>query len=394
VLAASAAILLFGTVFYLFRPQPVSVDLVSATRGPMSVTVLSEGKTRVADHYEVVAPLGGRLLRVAIKAGDVVVANRTLIAAIEPPQPQFNDIRSRASLEAKVHAAEALYALAEAEIEHAQARHTFALADLIRSRSLTARGATSARSLEQAELEVKTQRAALNVAEKTRVQRQYELESANAALIDPSATTGASGQTCIEVRSPVDGRVLNVLRESETIVAPGMALVEIGDPARLEVVLEMLSEDAVKVREGAAAALEGWGGERLQARVQRIEPFGYTKISALGIEEQRVRVRLDFLDPPQAWRSLGHGYRVSARIVTWEKADVTRVAAGALFREGNRWAVYTVVNSAAQMRHVVVGHMNGLEAEVLEGLSPGNQVILHPSDRISTGVPVTARPSQ
>jgi HlyD family secretion protein len=379
-------------LLYLFRPEPVPVDVAVAKRGPMSVTVLSEGKTRVADHYEVVAPLGGRLLRIAIKAGDEVVANKTLIAAIEPPQPQFNDARSRASLEAKVRAAEALYALAEAEIEHAQARYAFALADLTRSRSLTARGATSARSLEQAELEVKTQRAALNVAEKTRAQRRFELESANAALIGPSVAAGASDQGCVEVRSPVDGRVLNVVRESETIVAPGMALVEIGDPARLEVVLEMLSEDAVKVREGASAILEGWGGEELQARVRRIEPFGYTKISALGIEEQRVRVRLDFLDPPQAWRTLGHGYRVSARIVTWEGADVLRVAAGALFRNGNVWAVYAVAGSTAQLRHVVVGHLNGLEAEVSEGLSPGEQVILHPSDRIATGVPVAPRP--
>jgi HlyD family secretion protein len=369
----------------------VPVDVAVAIIGPMSVTVLSEGKTRVADHYEVVAPLGGRLLRIDIKAGDEVVANKTLIATIEPPQPQFNDVRSRASLAAKVRAAEALYALAEAEIEHAQARYTFALADLARSRSLTARGATSARSLEQAELEVKTQHAALNVAEKTRTQRRFELESASAALIGPSATPGGGDKSCIEVRSPVDGRVLNVVRESEMIVAPGIALVEIGDPARLEVVLEMLSEDAVKVREGAPAILEGWGGEHLQARVRRIEPFGYTKISALGIEEQRVRVRLDFLDPPQAWRTLGHGYRVSARIVTWEEANVLRLAAGALFRDGNAWAVYAVAGSTAQLRHVVVGHLNGLEAEVLEGLSPGEQVILHPSDRIATGTPVAPR---
>jgi HlyD family secretion protein len=182
-----------------------------------------------------------------------------------------------------------------------------------------------------------------------------------------------------------------VLKESETIVTPGMPILKIGDVRSLEVVLEMLSENAVKVREGASAVLDGWGGKQLNARVRRVEPFGFTKVSALGIEEQRVKVYLDFVDEPTEWQSLGDGYRITAHIVIWEGDNVLKLPIGALFRDGNRWAAFVAGDERAQLQHVGVGRVNNNEAEVLNGLREGTMVILNPSDRVTNGALVRPR---
>jgi HlyD family secretion protein len=387
----TAPVVLVGVLAVLFAPEPITVESSRVTRGPMTVTVASEGKTRVKDLYEVAAPLGGRLLRIAIRAGDKVVANDTLIGTIEPPQPQFHDARSRAELEAKARAAEALHALAEADLVRAQADLEFARAEVVRKKNLSTTGAESQRSYEQAERDLKIRDAALVVAEKTIKQRKSEMESAKASLMTPGHNGRGETEAWIEIRSPVSGRVLNVLKESETIVAAGMPLIQVGDPAKLEVMLEMLSEDAVKVREGASARLEGWGGERLNGRVRRVEPFGFTKVSALGVEEQRVRVLLDFTDPVEAWRALGHGYRINAKIVIWEGANVVKLPIGALFRHGSNWATYVVRGGITELRMLTVGHLNDTEAEILNGVTEGEIVILHPSDRVTAGIPVRAR---
>ncbi|HME21882.1 MAG TPA: HlyD family efflux transporter periplasmic adaptor subunit [Acetobacteraceae bacterium] len=388
----AALLLLLGLLAVLFAPDAQPVDLASAAFGDMAVTVSSEGMTRVKENYEITAPVAGRLLRVTLKAGDHVVANKTVVALIEPPPPQFHDVRSQAELEAKTRAAESALAQARAELERTQAQLGFAEADVSRYKGLAAQGAEPRRAMEQYTLEAQTRRSAVEMAQKAVEQKRSELEQIAASLIGPdSAGEAAAGPHRIEVFSPVSGEVLNTQRVSETVIAPGQTIMSVGNPAQIEVMLEMLSEDAVKVHEGASAMLDGWGGTPLHMRVRRIEPFGYTKISALGIEEQRVHVLLDFTDPPEARAALGHGYRVTGKIPIWEGKRVLKLPMGALFRDGARWAVYAVEDGKAHLRHVQIGHLNDTEAEVLAGMAEGDQVVLHPSDRIADGTPVRPR---
>lgn len=390
--AIGAAALLIGLLVVLFSPDPIAVDVARAGHGPMVVTVSSEGKTRVKEQYEVDAPLAGRLLRLNLKAGDKVVAGETIIGIINPPQPQFHDSRLKTELEAKAHAAKAAHAVALADLERVKADFEFAKREQDRNNALSKIGAVSERILQQSERDAKVREAALLVAENIVKQRASELESAKASLVAPNVIDEPLvAPPSVEVRAPVSGRVLNVLRENESIVSPGMPLIQLGDVTKLEVMLEMLSEDSVKVHEAASAKLEGWGGEQLNARVRRVEPFGFTKISALGIEEQRVRVLLDFTDSPETWQMLGHGYRVNAKIVVWKDDNVLKVPIGALFRDGNRWATYVIFNNSAQLRHLEVGHLTETDAEILDGLADGAQVILHPSDRITSGIPIKVR---
>jgi HlyD family secretion protein len=387
----AAIVLVLGLLVVLFSPDPQLVDLAGAARGDMAVTVSSEGKTRVKEEYAITAPVAGRLLRVLLKAGDQVLANQTLIATIEPPPPQFNDVRSQAEIEAKVRAAESALAQARVELERARAQLEFADADVVRYKDLAARGVTPGRTMEQYTLEADVRRKAFQIAQRAVDQKTSELEQITASLMGPSGGQKTDQQRPIEVRSPINGRVLNVLQESETVVQPGQTILTMGDPAQIEVMLEMLSEDAVKVHKGDIGTLEGWGGAPLHMRVRRIEPYGYTKISALGIEEQRVHVLLDFTDPPEQWTTLGHGYRVVGKIQIWDGKQVLKLPMGALFRDGARWAVYKVVDGTARLQHVELGHLTDTEAEVLGGVAEGDQVILHPSDRIADGVPVRPR---
>ncbi|GAC1336978.1 MAG: HlyD family efflux transporter periplasmic adaptor subunit [Acetobacteraceae bacterium] len=383
---------LFGLVVLLailFGPEPQPVDLASAVPGDVVVTVTSEGKTRVRQQYDITAPLAGRLRRVTLKAGDAVVANDTVVAMIDPPTPQFNDVRSQAELVAKVRAAESSLAQAQADLVRARSQLDFAEADVTRYRDLVAQGVTAKRSFAQYTMEADTRRAGLDVATKLVEQRKAELDQVHALQLGPAA--GGQPMPPVQVRSPVSGSVLDVTRESETVVSPSQPILTIGDTADIEIVLEMLSEDAVKVQEGMRAILDGWGGAPLNARVRRVEPFSYTKVSALGIEEQRVHVLLDFTDPADRWRAMGHGYRVTGRIVTWEGKGVLTLPMGALFRDGSQWSVYALEDHVARLRHVTLGHLNQTEAEVLGGIEPGTEVILHPNDRIAEGVPVRPR---
>lgn len=372
----------------LLAPVPLETNLAQAKRGPMTVTVSGEGWTRVKDEYEVAAPIGGRLLRSAFKAGDPVKAGQ-VVAVIEPPQPQFHDFRSQEELQGKAKAAEALHSLAVADLERTRAEHEYAKRKLDRSRVLTDKNVVSTGNLDEAERDARTREAAVFVAENVLKQRVAELEAAKAALAAPRLNEPPKvAQPPVEVVSPVSGRVLLVMRESETIVTPGMPIMKIGDITKLEVMLEMLSENAVKAREGAPAVLDGWGGKQLNARVRRIEPFGYTKISALGIEEQRVKVLLDFTDAPSEWQMLGTGFRMTAHIVTWQAKDVLKIPVSALFRDGNRWAAFVVSDHRAHLQHLAVGHINDTEAEILSGLTEKAEVILNPSDRITDGAVV------
>ncbi len=385
---------LFGLVLLLgvlFGPEAQPVDTAAAEPATVVVTVSSEGKTRVKEEYDVGAPVAGYLRRVTLKAGDAVVANQTVIATIEPPAPQFNDMRSQAELTAKLQAAESSLAQAQADLLRAKSQLDFAERDVVRYRDLAAAGVTAQRSMSQYLMAQDTQRSAMTVAEKVVEQRQAELDAAKAQLLGPNGTGSPPASPPVTVLAPVTGRVLDVQHESAGVVPVGQQIVSVGDVKNIEIMLEMLSEDAVKVRAGMDATVEGWGGSPLNARVRLVEPYSYTKISALGIEEQRVHVLLDFTDPPEKWRAIGHGYRVNGKVIIWKGDGVLTLPMGALFRDGTQWAVYTIEDHVARLRHVELGHLNETQAEVLGGINRGTEVILHPNDRVSDGIPVRPR---
>lgn len=380
-------------IVYSFWPRPVPVDVGQVSRGPMQVTVDEDGETRVRDVYVLSAPLSGRLLRIENEVGDEVVAGETRLATFQPRDPSLLDVRSLSEGLAVVKAAEAARALAEAELDQRKAELAFAISDLERAERLHKRGNISERSLDAAELEVEIQRAAVKSAEAALGVKTYELENARASLITPGADLSGAGEEgcCIDVFAPVSGQVLRVIRESESIVLAADPILEIGNPRDLEVVVDLLSTDAVRVEAGDPVLIDDWGGEPLQGKVRRVEPYGFTKVSALGIEEQRVNVIIDFTEPPEKWLRLGHGFRVEASIVIWQRPDVLRVPVGALFRGAEGWAVFAIEDGRAVRRAVEIGQLNSSVAEVLSGLEEGEAVVLHPSDRIADGVRVADR---
>jgi HlyD family secretion protein len=381
---------------WLFWPKAVAVDFATAARGPLQVTVSDEGETRVKNVFVVSAPVPGLMRRVALKAGDAVEAGKTVVARIEPSDPSFLDVRSAAESRAAVQAAEAAEKLAVATVERAAAELEFANAELKRYQGLVERKVVSANDFDAAERRARTATAALAEARAALRVRESELTQARARLINPAMAQRRRGADCdcVDVYSPVSGSVLRVLQESEAVVAPGAALVEIGNPQELEIVVDLLSSDAVRVEPGQRVFIEAWGGgERLNGTVRRVEPFGFTKVSALGIEEQRVNVIIAFSDPPERWRRLGHGYRVEPRIILAEGDNVLKVPRSALFRDGNQWAVFVDDEGKATLRQIELGLENGLEAEIRTGLNEGERVVLQPSDRVSDGVRVTERRS-
>lgn len=381
-------------VLWLFWPRAVPVDFATAARGPLQVSVSDEGETRVKDVFVVSAPVPGLMRRIALEAGDPVVANETVAARIEPSDPAFLDLRTEAEARAAVKAAEAAQRLAVASVTRAEAELDFARAELARYRGLAERDTISANDLDAAERRARTSAAALEEARAALRVRESELAQARARLMAPGlARRQRSAECdCVDVLSPVSGRVLRVLKESEGVVASGEPLLEVGNPGELEIVADLLSTDAVRVQPGQRVLVEAWGGgEPLEGRVRRVEPFGFTKVSALGIEEQRVNVVMDFTDPPGRWQRLGHGYRVEPRIVLAEKADALKVPRAALFRDGGKWAVFVRDGGRATLRHVQLGLENGLEAEIVEGLAEGDEVVLQPGDRVSDGTRVRSR---
>ncbi len=382
-------------LYYALRPSAAPVDIAVVGRGPLTVTVGDDGKTRIKDVYVVSAPITGRLLRSLLEIGDPVEKHKTTVAAIEPSPPGLLDLRSQSELQAQIEASRAAVDLARAEIEQIKAELEFAEKELKRAQSLSARDIVSERALERARTDVETRRAALTRAQAYLKVRQRELESITARTIGPEGSGVAHyGQTCcFTVTSPVSGRVLAVHRKSEQIVAQGTPLVEIGDPGNLEIVVDLLSADAVRVKEGAQATVSAWGGPDLAATVARIEPAGFTKVSALGIEEQRVRVLLDLKAQPDAEISkrLGHGYRVYVRIVIHHIDNALLVPLGALFRHKDAWAVYLDKSGVAELRTLEIGYRDAVHAEVRSGLEDGDRIVLHPSDRVTDGARITPR---
>lgn len=386
---AGAGLILLVLLVYAFWPRPVLVDLAAAARGPMTVTVRDEGRTRVRDVYVVSAPVAGRLLRVERESGDAVEAGET-VARLLPSQPALLDARSESEARAAVRSAEAALSFASAEATSALAALNFAQAEFNRIEALHEGGVASQGALDRVRLDYRRAQAAYNTAQAGVRMREAELEAAQARL-QPDHVDGEN--EVVEIEAPASGLVLQVLQESESPVAAGAPLMEIGNPADLEIVVELLSTDAVRVSEGAAALITDWGdgAAPLRGRVRRVEPYGFLKISALGVEEQRVNVIVDLVDPQEEWRRLGHGFRVEAAIETWSGDDVLQVPVPALFRHEGEWALFTVEGGRARLTPVEVGHDNGEVAEILSGLSGGETVVLYPGETVSDGAAVEAR---
>ncbi len=375
-----------------FMPRPVMVDLVDVRPGPLVVTLDEEGETRVHDVYSLSAPVAGRVQRIDWHVGDLVTANETVLAQIEPGDPSFLDPRSEAQARAAIQAAEAARDLAAAAVKDAEAQYEFARSEYARMQELIVEGSVSKRDLDSAERDFKARRAGLDTARAALQVRNYELELARAQLVSPLQTRAPRANCeCIPIRSPVSGRILQIADRSERVVREGDMLMQIGDPKDLEIVVDYLSIDAVKIESGQRVIIDNWGGEGpLEGRVRIVEPFGFLKISALGIEEQRVNVIIDFANDA-GWERLGHGYQVESRVVLWEADDVLSVPLTALFRDGDSWALFVEENGRAKLRHVQAGRRNGVIAEIREGLEEGDKVVAHPSDRVADGVRIASR---
>lgn len=388
---ALAALIALGLAL-AFRPQPVAVDTAKVARGTLVVTVEDEGRTRVHDIYTLSAPVTGRMRRVEVHVGDPVTKLETVLAEIEPIDPAFLDPRSEAQARADVRSAESAQKLARAEVEQAQAELDFAHREVDRARDLIQQGSISQRDLDQAERSYRTRRAALATAQAALDRSAYQLERARAQLVSPAERHREGAEcACVALRSPVDGQVLQLLQQSEGVVEAGAPVIEVGDARDLEIAVDLLSSDAVKVQAGQRVIIDGWGGDHpLEGRVRLVEPFGFTKVSALGIEEQRVNVIIDIVSPRDEWSRLAHGYQVDARIVLAERKDVLKVPLTALFRDGTEWAVFVDESGRAKLTHVKLGESNGIEAEVAD-LAEDERIVLHPSDRVREGVRIGAR---
>ena len=384
-----------GGLVYAFWPKPVPADLAVIEAGVLEVTVDDDAVTRIRDIYTVSSPITGAVLRSPRDVGDIVHADETLLAVIEPVAPTLLDTRSRRELEAAASAAEAAVRLAEARVRQAGSALDFMESELVRIAELARRNVASQRDLEKARLDAATAEAELASAEATLEVRRRELESARARLIEPTATRSSEADAdtcCVLLRAPVDGKVLRLMVESEQTVQAGTPLIEIGDTDDLEIVAELLSRDAVRVLPGAEARIDGWGGATsFNAVVDYVEPAAFTKVSALGIEEQRVRTVLRFVDGEAARTALGHDFRVIVRISVYRNEAAILVPLSALFRRGDAWAVFVVEEGVARLREIEIGERNIREAEVASGLEPGEQVILHAGDSVAEGVEIVAR---
>jgi HlyD family secretion protein len=387
---ALIAVALSLLVFWALQPSPVLVDIASAQRGSLIVTVDDEGETRVRDRYVVSAPVPGRMRRIELEPGDVVKARTTVLAMFEPADPGLLDARTRAEIEARVQAAESAVGSARAEQKRLVADLEYGQKELGRYRELAEAGLTPRDRLEAVERQVRTLEEALGAAEFAVRTAEYQLEVARASLLQGRG----KGGPLIRLTSPIDGVVLRRLKESEAVVATGQPLIEVGNLAQLEIVADFLSTAAVRVRAGQKVLVEQWGGDKpLAARVRRVEPSGFMKISALGVEEQRVNVIVDFEGPSEHWQKLGDGYRVEVRVIVSEREDVVKVPTSSLFRHNGGWALFAVVNGIAVRRSVEIGEQNGLDAEIVSGIDAGDQVIVFPSDDVLDGVMVAPRAS-
>jgi HlyD family secretion protein len=367
-------------------PRAIEIDAAKVERGPMQVTIDEEGETRVRDRFVVSAPVMGRVERIELEPGDSVVRGKTVVARLTPAAAPLIDPRVQAELTAAVDAARAAVGQAQADRARAVAALARAQSTLRRLETLLKAGAISGDELEAAQTAFKNAEAAVRASEFTVARTEYELQLARARL-KPSSGGGRT----VDVVAPVDGVVLKRVRESASVVPVGDPLLEIGDPRNLEIVSDLLSTDAVRVSPGDEVSIEQWGGNQpLEGRVRRVEPSGFMKVSALGVEEQRVNVIIDFADEGESAR-IGDGYRVEVRIVIWRDPAALKVPVGSLFRRGEDWATFLVDNRRARLQPVQLGQRNDREGQVLKGLSEGQTVVLFPPDTLRDGARVVFR---
>lgn len=388
--SSAIGVLVLGGLAWSFWPRPVTVEIAPVTRGPMSVEVSDEGRTRVREIYQISAPVMGQLLRVDVHAGDEVKEGVSKVAELLPISPGFNDVRTRTQIESTVRSAAAARSLAAAEVTRAEARLAYATSDLARANALIKTNVIPRADFERTQLAHATATAELATAKANVQAKQSDLDAARALLIDPTAiSTRQLRRTGIPIVAPVSGRVLRVLHESESVVAAGSPILEVGDPTDVEIVADFISEDAVKIQGGDNAIITDWGGAKnLHALVRRVEPSGFTKISALGVEEQRVNVLLDFTESANDIAPITDGFRVIVHVIVWHRPDVLRVPITAMFRHGNGWAVFVVRDGRAMLVPIDVGMTSDEMGQVLKGLGPDDRVVLHPSDRVEDGTPV------
>lgn len=389
VITWSVGLGLLAFIGYGLQPKPIEVELVSLSRGPLTVHVTEEGKTRVRNRYVVAAPTSGQMRRVTLRAGDEVKAGETILTTIEPGVSPLLDPRAKAQAEARVQVTEAAKMQAAQSLSMAKTNEKFARTNWERVKNLIEKGSISDTDRDSAERDAAMREQEVRAAEFAQKIAEFELQQAKAALLQMESPTSAN---VIEVRSPVGGKVLKVMQESAMVIAAGTSIIEIGDPADLEIEAEILSRDAIAIQPGATVSVEQWGGaEALEARVRRIEPAAFTKVSALGVEEQRVIVLSDLVNPPEAAKMLGDRYRVEVKIAIWHQGDVLLIPAGALFREGSEWKTFVFKDGKAVATPLEVGRTDGRMTQVIKGLEVGAQVLLHPPDSVKDGVAVVKR---
>lgn len=377
-------VLITGLLVWGFWPQPVLVEAVTVGRAPLTVTIEEEGRTRVVDRYIISAPVDGVACRMQLHVGDPVEQGEALLT-ISPLESQVLDPRSRAKAEANVARAESALHAAEEQSSAALAAERLAATELKRLRPLAEKRLISRDAFDKATTEKQTTAAAKRSADFNVEVARYELQAATTVL-DYTFDSGFEPGERVPVRSPVTGKILKVERECEGAVRTGEPLVEVGDPSILEVEVDVLSADAVKIKAGNKVLFDRWGGDQpLEGIVRLVEPVGFTKTSALGVEEQRVLVISDFTSGPELWERLGDGYRVEASFILWHEDDVLQVPSSSLFRFEQGWAVFVVENGYAKRKKVSVGQRTGLIAQVLEGVQEGELVINHPSDEVEDG---------
>ena len=371
------ALLLVGLIIAGLRPRPVPVEITRVTVGPLRATVNEEGKTRIRQRYAVSAPVTGQLRRIPFKAGAPVVAGETVVAMIDPISPALLDARSRAAAEARRDES-------EANVNKARVTHDQSVTDLRRADQLAANKTISPQELDAARWKEAAAAKDLAAAESA-----FREAVAQLAVFAPTSQTNAAAVDPVEVKAPATGQVLHVFEESARVVTMGTPLVEIGDSTDLEVVIEVLSRDGALIVPSAPVELDQWGGgEPLQGKVRLVEPAAFTKVSALGVEEQRVNVIADLVTPPDQRRSLGDAFRVEAKILLWESDHAVKVPSGALFRRGDVWSAFVVEAGHARLRPVQVGRSSGAETQIVGGLNEGDEIILYPGDRVQDGVAV------
>lgn len=388
-LIAFAVLALVALIVVAWIPNPVEVEVAAAARGPLIVTVNEDGRTRVKDRYVVSAPITGNLARLDLDAGDPIEEGQ-ILARLVPLPPPLLDSRTRAQAKARVDASFAARRQAQAAVNRARFERDFAKQESERALAVVQKGGLARSDADRAVSTYRSAEEEVHSAEFGARVAEHELKLAQTALLQLSGKAEDGEQ--LDILSPVEGQVLKVFQESEGVVQSGTPILELGNPAALEIVVDVLSQDATRVGAGAPALIERWGGKKpLHGRVRIVEPSAFTKISALGVEEQRVNVIIDLEEGREKWSNLGDGYRVEARISVWEGEDVLRVPASAVFRSEEAWATFVVEEGNAVLRQVEIGETNGLQTEIRVGLDEGDTVIAYPSDSVRDGVSVRAR---